>query len=29
MFTALIGALAALLLWPAHDRAMRRLQQDR
>ena len=26
MFMALIGALAALLLWPLHDRAMRRLQ---
>ena len=27
MFMALIGALAALLLWPLHDRAMRRLAQ--
>lgn len=27
MFTALIGALAALLLWPLHDRGMRRLAE--
>lgn len=27
MFMALIGALAALLLWPLHDRAMRRLAE--
>jgi putative membrane protein len=26
MFTALIGALAALLLWPLHDRGLRRLR---